>query len=130
MGDPGDDIGGRLTKGVRTQETLLEIGGAEPEAGFGRERERERGLVDFVDESTRKAKEQSETTNSTQLEEQDQAYLKMVIRTLHTANNGCLRGAKQILVGSAQANPSHAPTRQIQNKLSADDLDENSWSEM
>ena len=39
-------------------------------------------------------------TNSNQLEDKEQAYLRKVNRAIFKANNGCLRAAKQIMLGS------------------------------
>ena len=41
--------------------------------------------------------------NSNQLEDEEQAHLRRVNRTIFKANNGCLRAAKQIMLVSTQS---------------------------
>ena len=50
--------------------------------------------------------EERTNANSNQLEHKDQAYLRKVNRAIFKANNGCLRAAKQIMLGSKQASNS------------------------
>ena len=43
--------------------------------------------------------EERKNTNSNQLEDKEQAYLRKVNRAMFKANNGCLRAAKQNMLG-------------------------------
>ena len=65
-----------------------------------------------------------------QLEDKEQAYLRKVNRAIFKANNGCLRAAKQILMGGTQAPPCDETTKMIQGKLPKDDLTEEKWKRM
>ena len=51
-------------------------------------------------------------------------------RAIFKANNGCLRAAKQILMGGTQAPPCDETTKMIQGKLPKDDLTEEKWMKM
>ena len=51
------------------------------------------------------------------MEEKEQAHLRKVNRAIFKANNGCLRAAKQIMMGNKQATPGEETTKMIQAKL-------------
>ena len=53
-----------------------------------------------------------------------------VNKTTFKANNGCLRAAKQIMMGSKQATPGEETTKMIQAKLPRDELPEEEWKKM
>ena len=84
----------------------------------------QRALMNQQDEEERK------NANSNQLEDKEQAYLKKVNRAIFKANNGCLRAAKQIMMGSTQATQGEETTKMIQAKLPRDDLPEEEWKKM
>ena len=69
-------------------------------------------------------------TISNRLEEKEQAHLRKVNRAIYKANNGCLRAAKQIMLGCKQATPGEETTKMIQAKLPRDDLPEEEWTKM
>ena len=69
-------------------------------------------------------KKKEKNANSNQLEDKEQAYLRRVNRAIFKANNGCLRAAKQIMMGSRQAIAGKETTKMIQAKLPRDDLPE------
>ena len=65
--------------------------------------------------------DERKNTNSNQLEDREQAYLRRVNRAIFKANNGCLRAARQIMLGSTQAPPGEETTkmiRPVENKVS------------
>ena len=86
----------------------------------------------LIERARRKQQEEEEKKNmySNQLEDKEQAYLRKVNRAIFKANNGCLRAAKQILMGGTQASPSDETTKMIQAKLPKDDLTEEKWKRM
>ena len=74
--------------------------------------------------------EERKNANSNQLEDKEQAYLRKVNRAIFKANNGCLRTAKQIVMGCKQPTPGEETTKMIQAKLPRDDLLEEEWKKM
>ena len=68
---------------------------------------------------THRKKRKGETRT---LEIKEQAYLRRVNRAIFKANNGCLRPAKQIMMGSKQATPGEETTTVIQARLPRDDM--------
>ena len=84
----------------------------------------QRALMKQQDEKERK------NANSNQLEDKEQAYLRKANRAIFKANNGCLRAAKQIMMGSTQATPGEETTKMIQAKLPRDDWPEEEWKKM
>ena len=83
-------------------------------------------------ERARRKQQEEEKRNQcpNQLEDKEQTYLRRVNRAIFKANNGCLRAAKQILMGGAQATPCEETTKMIQAKLPKDDLPEEEWKKM
>ena len=91
------------------------------------EREKWANLIERVQ---RKQQDEEEKKNKcpNQLEDKEKAYLRKVNRTIF--NNGCLKAAKQILMGGTQASPCDEITKMIQAKLPKDDLLEEEWKKM
>ena len=88
--------------------------------------------TNLIERARRKQQEEEEKKNMcpNQLEDKDQAYLRKVNRAIFKANNGCLRAAKQILMGGSQAPPCEETTKMVQGKLPKDDLTEERWKKM
>ena len=59
--------------------------------------------ANLIERARRKQQEEEEKKNKcpNQLEDKEQAYLRKVNRAIFKANNGCLRAAKQILLGGS-----------------------------
>ena len=74
--------------------------------------------------------EERKNANSNQLEDKEQAYLRRVNRAIFKANNGCLRAAKQIMLGSTEGTPGDETTKMILVKMLKDDLLEEEWVRM
>ena len=64
------------------------------------------------------------------MEDKEQAHFRKVNRAIFKANNGCLRAAKQIKMGSKQATRGDETTKMIQAKLPRNDLPEEEWKKM
>ena len=92
------------------------------------EREEWKNLIERAQRKQQEEEKRNQCSN--QLEDKEQAYLRRVNRAIFKANNGCLRAAKQILMGGAQATPCEETTKMIQAKLPKDDLPEEEWKEM
>ena len=87
--------------------------------------------TNLIERAQRKQDEEEKKNKCpNQLEDKEQAYLRKVNRAMFKANNGCLRAAKQILMGGAQATPCDETTKMIQAKLPEDDLPEEEWKRM
>ena len=88
--------------------------------------------TNLIERVRRKQQEEEEKKNMcpNQLEDKEQAYLRKVNRAIFRANNGCLRAAKQILMGGSQALPCEETTKMVQGKLPKDDLTEERWKKM
>ena len=88
--------------------------------------------TNLIERARRKQQEEEEMNNMcpNQLEDKEQAYLRKVNRAIYKANNGCLRAAKQILMGGSQAPPCEETTKMVQGKLPKDDLTEERWKRM
>ena len=88
--------------------------------------------ANLIERAQKKQQDEEEKKNKcpNQLEDKEQAYLRKVNRAIFKANNGCLRAAKQILMGGAQATPCDETTKMIQAKLPEDDLPEEEWKKM
>ena len=88
--------------------------------------------TNLIERARRKQEEEEAKKNKcpNQLEDKEQAYLRKVNRAIFKANNGCLRAAKQILMGGTQAPPCDETTRMNQGKLPRDDLTEEKWRRM
>ena len=82
--------------------------------------------ANLIERARRNQKEDEEKKNTcpNQLEDKEQAYLRNVYRAIFKPKNGCLRAAKQILLGGTQATPGAETTKMIQAKLQKDDLPE------
>ena len=84
----------------------------------------ERALQKQLEEEDRKH------ANSIHLADKEQPYLRRMNRAIFKANNGCLRAAKQITMGSKQATPCEETTKMIQAKLPREELHEDEWTRM
>ena len=88
--------------------------------------------TNLIERARRKQQEEEEKKNMcpNQLEDKDQAYLRKVNRSDFKVNNGCLRAAKQILMGGSQAPPCEETTKLVLGRLPKDDLTEERWKKM
>ena len=82
----------------------------------------------LIERALQKEQEEEERkhAHSNQLEDKEQAHLRTVNRAIFKANNGCLRAAKQIMMGSKQATPCEGTKNAIQAKLAPED----EWTRM
>ena len=69
-----------------------------------------------------------ETTRRRGKDTNEQAYLRRANRAIFKANTGCLRAAKQVMIGRKQAAPGDETTKLIQPTLPMDDMSEEGWA--
>ena len=85
-------------------------------------------LKEHTGNNKRKKIKRNECPN--QLEDKEQACLRKTNRAIFKANNACLGGAKQNMLGSNQATLGEETTKFRQAKILEDDLSEQQWAKM
>ena len=84
--------------------------------------------VDLIATTTEKQNRMEETLKSNHLNEKNNHTSRE--RTGHEAINGCLRLAKQITIGSTQAEPCEETTSVIKTKLPEDTFGDEQWNQL
>ena len=127
VGDTSSHTEGSRDGDGTAQGAPLKSGKSEPETLAAAEQDEWGGLIDWACQKHQEEEERKHVY-SNQLEDKEHAHLRRASRAIFKANNGCLRAAKQIMVGSKQATPGEETTKMIRAQPPRVDFPEAEWA--